>query len=90
LCQSGRDLAANAPAAAGDECMWGTRQSGHALDLPNELLIAEIAYILDLKLLQEITPRLRQSRSLLDGGSAGPSGNCFNYKVIAFHPSLSC
>jgi hypothetical protein len=51
----GRDGAANASSAPGDERMRGTRQSGHAQPLSNELINAKLAYILDLKLLQEIS-----------------------------------
>jgi hypothetical protein len=51
----GCDGAADAPSAPGDERMRGTRQSGHAQPLSNELTNAKLAYILDLKLLQEIS-----------------------------------
>jgi hypothetical protein len=53
--QRGRDLAADAPSPAGDERMRGMRQSGHALISPNEFIKSRPAYILDFKLLQEIS-----------------------------------
>ena len=53
LRERGRDRAADASPAPGDERMGGTRQSGHARASRNEFDSRE-AYILDFKLLQEM------------------------------------
>src|ERR1035438_6607092 len=63
LRQHGCNLAANAPPASGDERMQGMRQSGHAQPPPKEFINQSFAYILDFKLLQEIS---FQSMSRLD------------------------
>jgi quercetin dioxygenase-like cupin family protein len=72
--QRGRDLAADASPASGDERMRGTRQSGHARASPNEVINARLAYILDFKLLQEISSlSVQRGLSLLDRRSAAGS-----------------
>jgi quercetin dioxygenase-like cupin family protein len=69
--QRGRDLAANASAAAGDERMWRLRQSGHARASPNEFVSVRLAYILDFKLLQETASAATRTVTLDRSGAAG-------------------